>query len=87
MKQVMAEQFQEMEATMSVLNGPDGTTIITERNKKALAVLDREIKKGRKSLGIFYGAGHLPDMEERLAKDGFKPSGRRWLTAWALSPK
>lgn len=88
LKQVLAEQFQEMELTMAALNGPDGTTIITERNKKALSVLERELKAGKKRLGIFYGAGHFPDMEKRLIDDfGFRPVGTQWLTAWDLRPK
>ena len=44
--------------------GADGTsTIITERNIKALKILNRELKKGRRNIGVFYGAGHLKDME------------------------
>lgn len=66
--------------------GPDGTsTIITERNIKALAVLRHELGKGRQKIGIFYGAGHLADMEQRLLKEfGFQRTGESWLTAWKL---
>jgi hypothetical protein len=66
--------------------GPDGTsTIITERNIKALDVLKRELRNGRKRVGVFYGAGHLADMEERMTQDmGFKRSNELWLTAWQL---
>lgn len=66
--------------------GPDGTsTIITERNIKALQVLTRELGKGHQKIGIFYGAGHLADMEERMLKEfGFVRTGESWLTAWNL---
>ena len=84
MKLLMAEQFQEMEGTMKVLSGENGSTIINERNKKALSVLEREIAAGKKRLGIFYGAGHLPDMDEKMREMGFKPVGRQWLVAWRL---
>ena len=67
--------------------GSDGTsTIITERNKKALQVLRQSLYSSKnKKIGIFYGAGHFPDMEERLAKEfGFVRKSERWLTAWKL---
>lgn len=66
----------------------DGTsTIITERNIKAFQVMKRELQKGRKRIGIFYGAGHFPDMEVRLSEAfGFERQGEKWLTAWDLAP-
>lgn len=65
----------------------DGTsTIITERNIKALKVLQQQLKGGRKKIGIFYGAGHFPDMEKRLVEDfGYKRTTEEWLTAWRLT--
>jgi hypothetical protein len=88
LKRAMAEQFEDVEAQMNALQGPDGSTIITERNKVALEVLKKEIAAGKKTLGIFYGAGHLPDMEKRLIEDfGLVPQETRWLAAWDLSDK
>ena len=86
MKVAMAEQFENMEGQMEILEGPNGSTILTERNRKAFEVLDRELKAGKKKLGVFYGAAHLPDMEKRLLDDfGMKRSSERWLTAWSLA--
>jgi hypothetical protein len=86
MKVAMAEQFDNMEGQMEVLEGPNGSTILTERNRKAFEVLDRELKAGKKKLGVFYGAAHLPDMEKRLLNDfGMKRSSERWVTAWSLT--
>ena len=65
----LAQQFENVETLMVGFNGPDGSTLITERNKVALAVLADELKKGRTQIGVFYGAGHLSDMQERLADD------------------
>ena len=66
--------------------GADGTsTIITERNKKCFEVMVRELKKGRKKVGIFYGAGHFADMEKRMvAEYGFARQSEDWLVAWHL---
>jgi hypothetical protein len=58
------------------------TVIITDRNAKCLEVMDAEIAKGRKKLGIFYGAAHFPDMEKTLTARGWKRTGETWLTAW-----
>jgi hypothetical protein len=85
LKRIMAEQFETMEEQMSSLNGPDGSTLITQRNKKALEVLQKEIQQGKRHLAIFYGAGHLSDMEQRLLADfGLKRESQRWLVAWTI---
>ena len=65
----------------------DGTsTIITERNAKAFSVLQQQLQMGRKKIGVFYGAGHFPDMEARLKTDfGLQRQGEKWLTAWELT--
>ena len=65
---------------------PDGSTLLTERNKVALAKLEKQLAQGRKRVAIFYGVGHLPDMAQRLATDfNFHETGQRWLTAWNLA--
>ncbi len=85
LKRMMAEQMGDMDGIMVALAGPKGSTLITERNKAALKVLAEEIKNGKKKIGIFYGAGHLGDMEERLFKDfGLKRADEQWLEAWNL---
>ncbi len=60
------------------------SVIITDRNAKCLEVLAREVKAGRKKLGIFYGAAHFPDMVKHLAEAGWTVNGSEWMTAWEL---
>jgi len=85
LKRIMAVQLQNMDGALDVLSGEAGSTIITERNKKALAVLKKQLKAGKKKIGIFYGAAHLPDFHERLVKDfKMRPTKTRWVTAWDL---
>ncbi len=85
LKIIVAEQFEDLDSTMVAFNGPDGSTLITERNKAALAVLKKQIDGGKKKIGIFYGAGHMSDMSERLEKEfGLQRESTRWLTAWDL---
>ena len=86
LKRILAEEFECTGGQLAALEGPDGSTLITERNRKALKVLSRQLEAGKKRLGIFYGAGHLPDMEKRLLEDfGLREVRSRWLTAWSLS--
>src|SRR5207237_3527083 len=85
MKRFMADQMESMDGVMLALEGPKGSTLISERKQAALKVLDEEIKSGKKKLAIFYGAGHLFDMEKHLLADfGLKRADERWLEAWNL---
>lgn len=61
------------------------SVIITDRNNKAIKVLDNQIAKGHKNLAIFYGAAHFPDMEKNLLGKGYKKSRLEWLTAWKVA--
>lgn len=88
LKTAIAKQFQSMESVLSGMSGPEGSTLITERNKRALEVLRKQLRAGKRKIGIFYGAGHLTDMSERLVKDfGYQPVGIAWVEAWNLREK
>jgi hypothetical protein len=88
LKIVLAKQLSEMESLLVSFGGEDGSAIITDRNRKALAVLKTEIADGKKKIGIFYGAGHLTDMDKRLRSEfGLEPVSITWLTAWNLAAK
>ena len=85
LKRLLARQFEDMESAMSIFDGPEGSTLITERNKKCFEVLKKELEKGHKRIGVFYGAGHLADMEKRLNDDfEMRRTGEKWITAWDL---
>ncbi|MDX1925231.1 MAG: hypothetical protein SFV81_01860 [Pirellulaceae bacterium] len=86
LKRAMAEQFEMMDGQMAALQGDDGrSTLITERNAKAFKVLGEQIKAGKKKIGIFYGAGHLEDMHQRLLDDfRMQPIETKWMDAWDL---
>ena len=87
LKRVLAKQFAETDI-LDMLGGEKGSTIITERNLIALDVLSKQLAKGKKRIGIFYGAGHLGDMSRRLVSDfGMKFTGEKWVEAWNLRSK
>jgi hypothetical protein len=87
LKLAMAKQFANLEGEIGLFDGPDGSAIITERNKRAFEVLGRELAKGRKRIAVFYGAGHLPDMQRRLEQEfQLQRTGTEWVSAWSLTP-
>lgn len=60
------------------------SVILTDRNARCLEVIERELKAGRKNLGVFYGAAHFTDLAKRLEEKGFKRAKQEWLTAWDI---
>lgn len=86
LKIALAKQLAEMESMMVSFGGEQGSVIISERNKKALEVLTKQLAAGKKRFGIFYGAGHLNDMDQRLREDfQLEPTSITWVTAWKLA--
>ncbi len=85
LRRILAEQFSDMDVLTSAFGGEAGSTLITDRNTAALGVLRDQIGRGRKSLAIFYGAGHMHDFDRRLrAVFGLQPRELVWLEAWDL---
>lgn len=85
MKLALGRQFHDIESMIGGMEGPDGSVLVAERNITALKVMESEMKKGKKNLGIFYGAAHLPDFDKRLIEDyGFKRTTKTWNAAWKI---
>lgn len=85
LKRILSDQFEQLESISAGLDGPTGSAIVTDRNKKALDVLTKTLDKGSKKVGIFYGAAHMADMEKRLINDfHFKRTSQKWLVAWDM---
>lgn len=85
LKLLVGRQFADAEALTAALEGPNGSVILTERNKAAFAVLKDHIDKGDKKIGVFYGAAHLKGMEQLLIPMGFIQVGEPvWLKAWEI---
>jgi hypothetical protein len=82
LKLILAQQFGDIEDEFS-----GATVLITERNRAALHVMRDEMAAGKKNLAIFYGAGHMEDMSERLEDMGFRRGATAWETAWDIAPK
>jgi hypothetical protein len=88
LKRMMAEQMEALESPDGGIGNTLGTILIADRNKAALRVLQKEIAKGHKKIGIFFGAAHMPDFEKRLREDfGLRRENVQWLTAWDMKAK
>lgn len=84
LKRLLAEQFEQLGGMARMLDGPNGSTLISRRNQVVMEVLGQEIGAGKK-IAIFYGAGHMDDIERRLEEEfGLVRADREWLTAWRL---
>jgi hypothetical protein len=85
-KLLFARQLTTMEEKGLGLDLPEGSVIITERNKAAVKVLGDTLADGQKrNISIFYGAAHMPDFAKRLGEMGFKPVASDWKLAWDLT--
>lgn len=87
LKRIFARTFDSVDSLIADMESGDGTVILSERNKVALEILQKQIQLGKKTPAIFYGAAHLPDMEKRLFDMGFQKIDTQWLNAWSLPPE
>lgn len=85
-KVMMAKQFAGTDSIDMALGGSLNQLLVVDRNAEALRVLQQQIDLGKKKIGIFYGAAHLPDFDDKLVADfGMKKDSTRWVKAWDLT--
>jgi len=92
LKLMLGQQMDQLERMLAGIDDSDGTdgtgsVIVSARNEHAVKVLQEQINRGRRRLGIFYGAGHMTDFERRLTQLGFQPVREQWITAWDIRPQ
>jgi hypothetical protein len=62
--------------------------LVQNRNQKVIADLKTELRRlgPGGSIAVFYGTGHMPDMERRLRQAlNYKPAHEIWLTAFSVN--
>ncbi len=85
LKIAFAYELTELNNVGDFLGGESGSALISDRNERALEILRLQFAARKKRVGIFYGAAHLPDMEQRLLHDfGFIRHKTVWIDAWQL---
>ncbi len=84
-KTMVAYEMTDLDAVQNMLGDDSDNAVIGARNQRAIDVLNREIEAGAKSIGIFYGVAHMPDLEERLIEQLDLTYDRTdWVDAWLL---
>ena len=61
--------------------------LIAARNEHVIGDLKTELTNVPRngSIAIFYGTGHMDDMERRLERElHYEPAGDKWLTAFSV---
>ncbi|MGL6226180.1 MAG: hypothetical protein ACRC10_06090 [Thermoguttaceae bacterium] len=78
--------IEQMEESIWILSGDEGSTILDQRNSIVLDRLKEQIELGKKRIAIFYGGAHLPGLAQNLKNDfGMKEKGKSWILAWDIS--
>jgi hypothetical protein len=95
-KVVLIETLGQLEGDMSQIKGVPPeiqqllAVIILERNKVVIQDLRTELAAARapRSIAVFYGAGHMADLEKRLRSDlKYRPRDEIWLTALSVNTR
>jgi hypothetical protein len=66
-----------------------GRLILDDRNEAALAALAEELEEGTPArvVSVFYGAAHLPGIEDALVRrHGYVPGKTEWVPALSVEP-
>jgi len=87
LKKMLAYELVDIDRIQDVLGEDSDSAVIGARNERAIEVLHSELDSGARRIGIFYGVGHMPDLEERLLQMGLVPKRTAWVDAWNLRSK
>jgi len=64
--------------------------LLEQRNQKVVSELKNDLNKLGKhdSIAVFYGTGHMPDLEKRLGQQlNYRPVTEHWFTAFSVNLK
>ena len=86
-KTMLAYELVNADSIEEVFGKDSDSAIIGARNERAIEVLRSELDSGATRIGIFYGVGHMPDLEEKLLAMGLVPKRVEWIDAWDLKKK
>jgi hypothetical protein len=87
LKFLLGQQMDQMESLLAGIDQSQdghGSVLVSGRNAHAIRVVEKQILEGKRNMGIFYGAGHMPDLAQRLESMGFNQESERWLVAWDI---
>lgn len=85
-KIVLAKMFDQAESMTAIMEGDKGSAILSDRNAVVLKKIGEVLgDTTKKRIAVFYGAAHMPGIEELLIKDlKAEPAGEEWLPGWTM---
>ena len=85
-KIVLAKMFDQAESMTAIMEGPDGSAILTGRNGVVIKKIKEVLAdKTKKHISVFYGAAHMPGLETMIVKElKAEPAGEQWLAGWTM---
>ncbi len=85
-KKSLAKVFDEMESMTALMEGKDGSVVLSGRNAVVVRKLEEVLtRKKQRHVAVFYGGAHMPGIEMALVKDmGAEVSGEEWWAAWTM---
>lgn len=85
-KVVLAKMFDQAESMTSIMEGKEGSAILSGRNAVVMKKLRETLTGGTKSrVAVFYGAAHMPGIESLLREElHAEPAGEQWLPGWTM---
>lgn len=85
LKLQLAGQLSNVKNIEQQLGQKMAQVILQQRNEVAMKVLASQLEKQKEgTIGIFYGAAHLPDFDARLRALGYEPVEKKWVSAWQI---
>ncbi len=84
LKRNLAPMLAQSETFIDMIEGEDGTVIISERNKIVMDAIEEQVSNGQRNIAVFYGAGHMPDFKKRLEAAGYTQGKTEWMQAWNI---
>ena len=85
LKRVLAPILSEAESFISQLEEEEGSVLISKRNQIVIDKIQDTVGPNQKRTdAVLYGAGHMPDLEMRLKKLGYRKVSTHWSQSWKI---
>jgi hypothetical protein len=84
LKRTMGRLLGSLGSRVGALLGSQMSEALIDRRDAVVIERLAEVPEGTRSVGVFYGTAHLPDLEKRLEAIGWRRAGGRWLDAWTV---
>lgn len=82
LKVMLAQMMGSMGARAAQMLGGETAELLIDKRNAACVERLLALPEDKRTVAVFYGAAHLPDLVKRLEALGYRSVAGRWLTAW-----